>query len=191
MRIQSVKIKRKSWCFGVLRKVIRAEKMADGRVPLTTRSGYIFENWGTILGKSSRGRVYLPFFGHDRVKVGVDQSAVCVSRCNKVGTLLCRFLTRVYPVVSFTLIYRFLSIIFLSMHTTSDRIGIRGVYYWVLVEARSVNEENTHIICLIYYEVFRNYLSLTFNTEGLLMGININASTTPYVGMQSGPCYQK
>ena len=44
-----------------------------------------------------------PFFGHGRVKVGVDQSAVSVSRCKKVGTLLCRFLTRVYPVVSFTL----------------------------------------------------------------------------------------
>ena len=36
------------------------------------------------------------------MKVGVDQSAVSVSRCNKVGTLLCRFLTRIYPVVSFT-----------------------------------------------------------------------------------------
>ena len=43
-----------------------------------------------------------PFFGHSRVKVGVDQSAVSVPRC-EVGTLLCRFLTRVYPVVSFTL----------------------------------------------------------------------------------------
>ena len=43
-----------------------------------------------------------PFFGHGRVKVGVDQSAVSVSRCKKVGTPLCRFLARVYPVVSFT-----------------------------------------------------------------------------------------
>ena len=44
-----------------------------------------------------------PFFGHGRVKVGVDQSAVSVSRCKKVGTLLCCVLTRVYPVVTFTL----------------------------------------------------------------------------------------
>ena len=44
-----------------------------------------------------------PFFGRGRVKVGVDQSAVFVSHCKKVGTLLCPFLTRVYPVVPFTL----------------------------------------------------------------------------------------
>ena len=47
--------------FGVLcweRKVIRAEKIADGRVPLPTRSGYISENRGTVLEKSRRGRVY-------------------------------------------------------------------------------------------------------------------------------------
>ena len=43
-----------------------------------------------------------PFFGHDRVKVSVDQSAVSVSRCKKIGTLLCRVLTRVYSVVKFT-----------------------------------------------------------------------------------------
>ena len=70
--------------FGVFcweRKMIRAEKIADGRVPLPGRSGYISENRGIILGKSSRGRVYPPFFGHGRVKGGVDQSAVSVSRC--------------------------------------------------------------------------------------------------------------
>ena len=45
-----------------------------------------------------------PFFGHGRVKVGVvDQSAVSVSRCKRVDTLRCHFLTGVYPVVSFTL----------------------------------------------------------------------------------------
>ena len=46
-----------------------------------------------------------PFFGHGRVKVGVDQSAVPVSRCKWVGTLLCGVLTRVYRVVTFTLFY--------------------------------------------------------------------------------------
>ena len=51
--------------FGVLcweRKVIRAEKIADGRVSLPARSGYISENQGTILGKSSRGRVHPALF---------------------------------------------------------------------------------------------------------------------------------
>ena len=44
------------------RKVIRAEKIADGRVPLPARSGYISENRGTVLGKSRRGRVYPAVF---------------------------------------------------------------------------------------------------------------------------------
>ena len=52
--------------FGVLfsweRKVIRAEKIADGRVPLSARSGYISESRGTILGKSRRGRVHPAVF---------------------------------------------------------------------------------------------------------------------------------
>ena len=51
--------------FGVLcweRKVIRAEKTADGRVPFPARSGYISENRGTVLEKSRRGRVYPAVF---------------------------------------------------------------------------------------------------------------------------------
>ena len=47
--------------FGVLcweRKVIRAEKIADRRVPLAARSGYISENRGTVLEKRRHGRVY-------------------------------------------------------------------------------------------------------------------------------------
>ena len=48
--------------FGVLCwewKGICAEKIADGRVPLPARSGYILETLGTILGKRRRrGRVY-------------------------------------------------------------------------------------------------------------------------------------
>ena len=43
--------KREDSCFGVLcweRKVIRAEKIAYGRVPFTARSGYISENRGTV-----------------------------------------------------------------------------------------------------------------------------------------------
>ena len=70
--------------FGVLcweRKVIRAEKIANGRVPLPARSGYISENRGTVLEKSRRGRVHPAVFGHGKVKAGVEQSAVFVSRC--------------------------------------------------------------------------------------------------------------
>ena len=51
--------------FGVLcweRKVIHAEKTADGRVPLPARSGYISENRGTVLEKSRRGRVHPAVF---------------------------------------------------------------------------------------------------------------------------------
>ena len=56
-------------------------------------------------GKVAAAGYTPPFFGHGRVKVGVDQSAVSVSHCKKVGTLLCRFSTTVYPVVSFTLYF--------------------------------------------------------------------------------------
>ena len=42
--------------------MIRAEKIADGRVPLPAKSGYISENWGTVLEKSRRGRVYPAVF---------------------------------------------------------------------------------------------------------------------------------
>ena len=51
--------------FGVLcweRKVIRAEEIADGMVPLPAKSGYISKNRGTVLEKSRRGRVYPAVF---------------------------------------------------------------------------------------------------------------------------------
>ena len=51
--------------FGVLcweRKVICVEKIADGRVPLAARSGYISENRGTVLEESRHGRVYPAIF---------------------------------------------------------------------------------------------------------------------------------
>ena len=51
--------------FGVLcweRKVIRAEEIADGRIPLPARSRYILENRGTVLEKSRHGRVYPAVF---------------------------------------------------------------------------------------------------------------------------------
>ena len=51
------------------------------KCPTSRQVRYILENRGTVLEKGRRGRVYTPpFFGHGRVKVGVDQSAVSVSR---------------------------------------------------------------------------------------------------------------
>ena len=58
-------LEQEKWSFGVLcweRKVIRADKIADGRVPLPARSGYISENRGTVLEKSGCGRVYPAVF---------------------------------------------------------------------------------------------------------------------------------
>ena len=62
-------------------KVVRAEKIADKRVPLPARSGYIPENRGTVLKKVDVAGYTPPFFGHGRVKVGIDQPAVSVSCC--------------------------------------------------------------------------------------------------------------
>ena len=42
--------------------MIRAEKIADGRVPRPARSGYISKNRGTVLEKSRRGKVYPAVF---------------------------------------------------------------------------------------------------------------------------------
>ena len=61
--------------------MIRAEKISDGRVPLPARSGYISEIGVQFWGKVAAAGYNPPFFGHGRVKVGVDQSAVSVSRC--------------------------------------------------------------------------------------------------------------
>ena len=72
--------------FGVLcweRKAIRAEKIADGRVPLPARSAQgTFRKIGVQFWRKVDTAGYTPsFFGQGRVKVGVDQSAVSVSRC--------------------------------------------------------------------------------------------------------------
>ena len=51
--------------FGILcweQKVIRAEKITDGRVQFPARSGHISENRGAVLEKSRRGRVYPAVF---------------------------------------------------------------------------------------------------------------------------------
>ena len=69
--------------FGVLcweRKVICAEKIADGRVPLAARSGTFRKIGIQFWRKADKAGYTPPFFGHGRVKLGVDQSAVSVSR---------------------------------------------------------------------------------------------------------------
>ena len=67
--------------FGVLwweRKVIRAEEIANGRVPLPARSGYISEKRGTVLEKSRRGRVYPAVF---RTRQGENGRRPTISLC--------------------------------------------------------------------------------------------------------------
>ena len=62
--------------FGVLswvQKVIITEKIADGRVLLPARSGYISENRGIQSWRKVNVAGYAPpFFGYGRVKVSVD-----------------------------------------------------------------------------------------------------------------------
>ena len=67
MSVTVVCLEQEDLGFGVLscsweRKVTCAEKIADGRIPLPARSGYIPENRGTVLEKSRRGRVYPAVF---------------------------------------------------------------------------------------------------------------------------------
>ena len=58
---------------------------------------------GAVLWKSSPRGVYPAHFPLDRVKTCVDQSAQLISRWMLMGTLLCRQMTRMHPVASFTL----------------------------------------------------------------------------------------
>ena len=72
--------------FGVLcweRKVIRAEKIADAMEGSHFPPGQgTFRKIGVQFWRKVDVAGYTPpFFGHGRVKVGVDQSAVSVSRC--------------------------------------------------------------------------------------------------------------
>ena len=63
------------------RIVIRAEKNADGRVPLPPDQGTFRKIRVQFWRKVDVAGYTPPFFGHGRVKVGVDESAVSVSRC--------------------------------------------------------------------------------------------------------------
>ena len=62
--------------------MIRAEKIADGRVSLPALGQGTFPKIGVqFWGKVAAAGYTPPFLGHSRVKVGVDQSAVSISRC--------------------------------------------------------------------------------------------------------------
>ena len=71
--------------------------------PFPPGQGTFPKHWVQFWGKVAAAAYIPPFFGHGRVEVGVDQSAVSVSCCSKVGTQLCHVLTREYPVLLFIL----------------------------------------------------------------------------------------
>ena len=63
------------------------------------------QNQGAVLRKVAPAGCAQPIFRLGRMKTSVDQSAQLISRWMKMGTLLCRQMNRVHPVVSFTLHY--------------------------------------------------------------------------------------
>ena len=102
--------------FGALwweRKVIPAGEMAGGRVSFSETTGHMFKIRVQFCGKLAPAGCTSPIFRLGRVQTSVDQSAQLISRWMKMGTLLCRQMNRVHPVVSFTL--------FSLFHSSADR----------------------------------------------------------------------
>ena len=85
MSVAIVCLEQKDLGFGVLcweRNVIHAEKITDGRVPYPAAGQGTFRKVEVQFWSKVDVAGYTPpFFGHGRVKVGVDQSALSVSRC--------------------------------------------------------------------------------------------------------------
>ena len=81
-----------------------AGEMAGGRVSFSDTTGYMSKIRVQFCGKVAPAGCTQHIFRLGRVKTCVDQSAQLISRWIKMGTLLCRQMTRVHPVVSFTLI---------------------------------------------------------------------------------------
>ena len=77
--------------------------MAGGRVSFSDTTGYMSEIRVQFCGKVAPAGCTWSIFRLGRVKTSVDQSAQLISSWIKMGTLLCRQMTRVHPVVSFTL----------------------------------------------------------------------------------------
>ena len=83
-------------------KVIPAGEMAGGRVSFSDTTGYMSKIRVQFCGKVAPAGCTQSVFRLGRVKTSVDQSTQLISRWMKMGTLLCRQMTRVHPVVSFT-----------------------------------------------------------------------------------------
>ena len=86
--------------------MIPAGEMAGGRVSFSDTTGYMSKIRVQFCGKLATAECTQHIFRLGRVKTCVDQSAQPISRWMKMGTLLCRQMTRVHPVVSFTQIFR-------------------------------------------------------------------------------------
>ena len=84
------------------RKVISAGEMAGGRVSFSDTTVYMSKIRVQFYGKVAPAGCTQSIFRLNRVKTSVDQSARRISRWIKMGTLLCRQMARVHPVVSFT-----------------------------------------------------------------------------------------
>ena len=84
--------------------MIPAGEMADGRVLFFDTTGYMFKIRMQFCGKLAPARCTQHIFRLGRVKTCVDQTAQLISRWMKMGTLLCRQMIRVHPILSFTLI---------------------------------------------------------------------------------------
>ena len=84
------------------RKVISAGEMTGGRVSFSDRTEYMSKIRVQFCEKVAPAECIQPIFRLGRVKTSVDQSAHLISRWIKMGTLLCRQMTRVHPVLSFT-----------------------------------------------------------------------------------------
>ena len=82
--------------------MIPAEEMAGGRTSFSDTIEYMSKIRVQFCGKVAPAGCTQHIFRLGRVKTCVDQSAELISRWMKMGTLLCRQMTRVHPVVSFT-----------------------------------------------------------------------------------------
>ena len=83
--------------------MIPAGEMAGGRVSFSDTTGYMSKiRVPQFYGKIAAAGCTQPIFRLGRGKTSVDQSAQLIPRWMKMGILLCRQMTRVHPVVSFT-----------------------------------------------------------------------------------------
>ena len=83
--------------------MIPAGEMAGGRVSFSGTTGYMPKIRVQFCGKVAPAGCTQHIFRLGRVKTCVDQTAQPISLWMKVGTLLYRQMTRVHPVVTFTL----------------------------------------------------------------------------------------